>query len=118
MIDSLEHPVASAFVTWLPASEGGRASGPPSAAVYAANCTFALGGERETVPGWAATTEMFSVLIQRVGDGPNGAWLCNLDFLAADLVAAYLAPGVHMIVMEGPKVVGDATICEVFDPER
>jgi hypothetical protein len=123
MIDNLEHPAASALVTWLSAAEGGRASGPPSAPVYAANCEFALGGKRETVPGWPATAELFSVLIQRVDDAPEGAWLCNVDFFAKDLVAAYLAPGAHMIVMEGPKVVGDATICEVFntderDPER
>lgn len=34
------------------------------------------------------------------------------------LVADYVAPGAHMIVMEGPKVVGDATICEVFDTDE
>ena len=123
MIDNLETPAASALVTWLTASEGGRASGAPTAPVYAANCTFPLGGERDTVPGWPATAEKFSVLIQRVGDGPNGAWLCNVDFFAMDLVTAYLTPGARMLVMEGPKVVGNATIYEVFDtiptdPER
>lgn len=113
MIVNIENPVASAYVTWLPASDGGRVSGPPSVAVYAANCAFPLGGERETLPGWPATAEKFSVLIQKIGDGPDGAWICNLDFFAPDLVASYLTPGARMLVMEGPRVVGTATIREV-----
>jgi hypothetical protein len=115
MIEKIENPVATAYVTWLPASAGGRTSGPPTSPVYAANCTFPLGGERETVPGWPATAEKFSVFIQKIGDGPGGAWQCNLDFIAPDLVATHLAPGALMLVMEGPKVVGEATVIEVFD---
>ena len=115
MIENIQNPVARASVTWLPASAGGRSSGPPTAPVYAANCTFPLGGERETVPGWPATAEKFSVFIQRIGDGAGGAWFCNLDFMSPDLVATYLSPGAPMLVMEGPSVVGEATITEVLD---
>jgi hypothetical protein len=114
MIEKIGNPVARAHVTWLSASAGGRTSGPPTAPVYAANCTFPLGSERETVPGWPATAEKFSVLIQKISDCPDGAWQCNLDFIAPDLVAAYLSQGASMLVMEGPKVVGEATIIEVF----
>lgn len=89
-------------------------SGPPTARVYAANCTFPLGGERELVPGWPATGEMYSLLLQKRTELPNGAWLCYADFLALDLVAEYLRPGAQMIVMEGPKVVGYGRIQEVI----
>lgn len=113
-MESIGTPVASAYVTWLPTSDGGRVSGPPTAPVYAANCTFPLGGEPVLVPGWPATAEKFSVFIQKVGDGPEKAWLCNLDFIAPELVADYLKVGAQMFVMEGPKIVGAATIVEVF----
>lgn len=113
MIDSLQNRIATARVTWLPASEGGRASGPPTASVYAANCAFPLGGEREILPGWPAAAVKFSVLIQKVGEDPDG-WLCDLDFFAPELVVPYLAPGAPMLVMEGPKVVGEAVIREVL----
>lgn len=116
MIENLENRMASALVTWRTAAEGGRASGPPTAPVYAANCAFPLGGERETVPDWPATAEKFSILIQKVGE-PSDGWLCDLDFFAPDLVMPYLVPGALMLVMEGPKVVGEATIQAVFaDP--
>jgi len=115
MIENIENPVAIALVDWLQPSAGGRTSGPPTAPVYAANCTFPLGGERETVPGWPATAEKFSVFIQKVDDGPDGAWICKIDFIAPDLVAPYLGRGVQMLVMEGPKVVGQATITDVFE---
>lgn len=114
MIDNLDAPAATALVTWLTREQGGRVSGPPTGPVYAANCTFPLGGEAETVPGWPANAEIFSLLLQKVESVDSGAWLCKIDFFARDLVAGYLAPGADMLVMEGPKVVGTATIEDVF----
>jgi len=114
MIDNIEAPAATATVTWFAPDEGGRSSGPPSGAVYAANCAFPLGGEPETIPGWPATAEKFSLLLQKIEERADRSWLCKVDFFAPDLVAAYLSRGAQMLVMEGPKVVGDATIEEVF----
>jgi len=116
MIENIDTPAATALVTWLTPEQGGRRSGPPTAPVYAANCSFPLGGEAETVPGWPATAEKFSLLLQKLDVTDTGAWLCKIDFLARDLVAGYLVPASSMLVMEGPKVVGNATIEEVFLP--
>lgn len=113
MIDNIETPVAIASVTWLPLSAGGRTSGPPTASVYAANCAFP-GGEHESDSGGPATAEKFSIFIQKVRGEPEGAWICEIDFVAPDLVAPYLRPGAQLLVMEGPKVVGHATIQDVF----
>lgn len=115
MLENIDTPVATARVTWLAPEEGGRRSGPPAAPVYAANCTFPLGGEAATIPRWPATVEKFSLLLQKVGEQPDSTWLCNIDFFAPGLVASYLVAGAPMLVMEGPKVVGRALITEVFD---
>ena len=48
VIRSIDAPAADALIRWLPADQGGRQSGPPTAPVYAADCTFPLGGETET----------------------------------------------------------------------
>lgn len=117
MIEHIERPAANVTVVWLPASEGGRASGPPTVPVYAANCAFPLGNDVEVMPGWPATAEKFSLLLQKIDERPDGIWFCNVGFLAPDLVAPYLSPGASMLVMEGPKVVGTATIHEVFIAE-
>lgn len=114
MIENLDAPAATALVTWLTPEQGGRLSGPPTATVYAANCSFPLGGEAEAVPGWPATAEKFSLLLQQVETMTSGAWLCKIDFLARELVADHLIPSAVMLVMEGPKVVGHAAIQEVL----
>ena len=114
MIDNIEEPVASAIVTWPSPEQGGRRSGPPTAPVYAANCTFPMGGEAEVATDWPATAEKFSLLLQLVTEMPTGAWACKLDFLARDLAIRHLRPGARMLVLEGPKVVGHARIVEVF----
>jgi hypothetical protein len=118
MIESIESPVASAVVRWRSPEVGGRKSGPPSAPVYAANCSFP-----DALPENSAESgvgSIYSIFIQKVHDLPDGQWLCNLDFIAKALVAKYLLPGSPMLVMEGPvDVVGDAVVVEVFsDRER
>lgn len=114
MMDDIQAPAAIVHLRWLSAAEGGRQSGPPTVPVYAANCTFPLGGEPETVPGWPATAEKFSVLIQKVGEAPDRVWICKIDFFALDLVAGLLRNEAKMLVMEGPKVVGHAKVTDVF----
>lgn len=116
VIDHIATPVAIVVVSWLGAEQGGRRSGPPTAPVYAANCTFPLGGEEELIPGWPATAQLYSLLLQKREEFADGTWLCSVDFFARDLVAPYLKRGASMYVMEGPKVVGFATVQDV-DPE-
>jgi len=114
MRDEIAEPLAMGTVSWLSHAQGGRSSGPPTAPVYAANCTFPLGGEEELIPGWPATAEEFSALLQRTGENADGTWECRIGFLAPDLVSEYLRPGAIMLIMEGPtKVVGQAIIREV-----
>ena len=113
MIDNIDAPAAWADVRWFSAAEGGRSSGPPTADVYAANCAFPLGGELELVPGWPATAESYSVLVQKLTERDSRRWRCALDFFAHDLVANFVTVGAQMLIMEGPKVVGEAVITEV-----
>jgi hypothetical protein len=113
MIDDIEKPVAHAVVTWASAEMGGRKSGPPTAPVYAATCTFVHGGDAEIQPDWPAQGEHFSILIQRTETLPGGAWICKIDFLVRDLVAPSIHLGALLLIMEGGKVVGTAAITAV-----
>jgi hypothetical protein len=114
MITDIPEPWALATVNWLTAEQGGRSSGPPTAPVYAANCVFPLGEDAALVPGWPAAGEMFSLLLQKRREQPDGTWLCAVDFLVREAVVPYVVRGAPMLVMEGPKVVGRAVIEDVF----
>jgi hypothetical protein len=113
MITEILTPAAWAEVRWLSSAAGGRRSGPPTAPVYAANCAFPLGGEAELVPGWPATAEKYSLLLQKLAERDDGTWSCALDFLARDLVAAAISCGGEILVMEGPKVVARGVVIEI-----
>lgn len=113
VIQEISSPIAWADVYWRSATDGGRKSGPPTAAVYAANCTFPLGGEADLVPGWPSTAEKYSLLLQQLEIRADSSWYCAIDFLARDLVTDYLVVGATMLIMEGPRVVGDALIRKI-----
>lgn len=117
MRDRIDRPVAHAVVSWLSAEQGGRRSGPPTAPVYMATAVFPLGGERETQPGWPATADKLSVLLQAVPGAAEGAGLYKVDFLVRDLARPFLHPGAEMVVTEGPKVVASAVIRDVLAEE-
>lgn len=110
MMTEIAEPMATGTVQWLTAEQGGRRSGPPTVPVYIANCTFPLGGEADLVPGWPATAEKFTLLLQKNTENHDGSWECWFGFIAPDLVSEYLVVGADMLIMEGPKVVGHATI--------
>jgi len=114
MINNIEHPMAIAAVSWLSAQEGGRQSGPPTAAVYAATCVFPLGGDDEVLPGWPAAGDAFSILLQSVDPGVHGSGDYKVDFLARDLVRPFVRPDADVLIMEGPRIVGRARIAEVL----
>jgi hypothetical protein len=113
VIEDLKEPLAHAVVTWVSPEMGGRRSGPPSGALYAATSVFVRGGDAEVQPGWPLGADQFSVLVQMTETLPGGAWLCKVDFLARDLAAPLVRPGVVLLIMEGPKVVATAVITAV-----
>jgi hypothetical protein len=117
MIEEISAPVAHAVVMWVPAADGGRRSGPPTARVYAATCIFVMGGDREVLPGWPTGAEHLSILLEEVETLPGGARLCKVDFLARDLARPYIHPGQPLLVMEGPKVVASAVIKDVAEED-
>jgi len=111
--------MAVASVAWLTEKEGGRKSGPPTAPVYAATCVFALGSDSEVQPGWPATGDALSILLQAVSTAANGSGTYKVDFLARDLARPLLHVGADVLVMEGPTVVARAVILEVTgSPEQ
>lgn len=113
MIKSIDHPMALAVVRWRAASDGGRVSGPPTAAVYAATAVFPRGEDESLLPGWPGSGEHLSVLLQLVEQSQSGG-VYKVDFLARDLAQPLIQRSANMLIMEGPRVVGDATIQEVF----
>lgn len=94
---------------------GGRRTGSPTAPVYASTAVLLLGGEAELIPGWPSNREDFSVLIEKVSDGADGAWYCAVDFLARDLVADKVRLGVELVVFEGTKIVARGSFVKVAD---
>jgi hypothetical protein len=117
MIEQISAPVAHAVVTWVPAADSGRRSGPPDARVYAATCVFVMGGDREVLPDWPAGAEHLSILLEEVETLAGGARLCKVDFLARDLARPYIHPGQPLLIMEGPRVVANAVIRDVAEED-
>jgi|SRR5215470_11997073 len=115
MIDEIREPLALASVRWVPPTQGGRSSGSPTARVYAATAVFRLGNDEELVPGWPATADHISILLQKVGTLPTGEDLSRVGFLAPDLARPYVKTGAELVILEGPKVVANAIVREIFE---
>jgi hypothetical protein len=113
MIEDIVEPAAFAVVRWLSPAQGGRRSGPPAAPVYAATCIFPLGDVHEVHPDWPRGVEQLSILLAEVERLPNDDRVCKVRFLVPDLAQPFLHPGAEILVMEGPKIVGNAVIREV-----
>ncbi|WP_007024985.1 hypothetical protein [Saccharomonospora iraqiensis] len=115
MLSEIGNPVATARMRWIPAEEGGRASGPPTAAVYASTTTFRTGDPVEQDAGWPATDpRTTSVLLQRVEPEPHEVERSKVGFLAPEQARPYLREGAELVVLEGPKPVAEAVITEVL----
>lgn len=93
MIENIDVPVATARMRWRTAEEGGRRSGPPTAPVYAATCVFPLGGEEAVQPGWPATADKLSILLQEVERRRDGERLYKVGFLFPRLRGSSFIPG-------------------------
>jgi hypothetical protein len=114
MIEEIKDPVASVSIRWVSADQGGRRSGPPTAPVYAATAVFALGDDASVRPGWPATADQISILVQRQGELSDGSDGAVIDFLAPELAQPFMHRGAGLVIMEGPKVVAHATVTEVL----
>ena len=114
MIENIDVPVATARLKWRTAEEGGRRSGPPTAPVYAATCVFPLGGEEAVQPGWPATADKLSILLQEVERRRDGERLYKVGFLVPETAREFVHPGARLLVTEGPKVVASGVVEDVF----
>jgi hypothetical protein len=110
----IENPDAMADVVWVPAGQGGRRTGPPTAPVYQSTAVFETLDERECVPDWPAKASAVSILLQRIGLGASGIERARIAFIAPDLARPSLRVGARILVMEGPKVVAELTVREVL----
>lgn len=115
VVEKIESPVAEAVVRWCGADEGGRRSGPPSAPVYMATAVFVLGDDVEVQPGWPASADQVSILLQKTGELDDGRWHCLVGFLVPELARPHLRLGAELLVLEGPHTVATACIDTVFD---
>lgn len=117
MMTRIAEPLAEAIVTWRTAEQGGRRSGPPTVPVYAATAVFVRGGDREIQPGWPASADQLSILLEQTAVREDDARECKVDFLVRELAIAQLAPGVEILVLEGPRVVASARVTTVHLPQ-
>lgn len=113
MMEKIEDPVAEAVVSWRSADEGGRKSGPPTALVYMATAVFVQGDDRELQPGWPASADQLSILLEEIAVRGDGSRTCKVDFLVRDLALPYLVPGSEILILEGPRVVASAHVSTV-----
>lgn len=100
-LTTIEHPMARIALRWRTAAEGGRRSGPPTAAVYATTCCFPSACEGDPV---------MSILIEATPPDPDGRATARVGFLAPHLAAPHLRPGARILVLEGPRVVAEAVV--------
>ena len=113
-MEKIESPVAEGMVLWRTPDEGGRRSGPPTAPVYMATAVFVQGGEEEVQPGWPASADKLSILLQeteRLGDDRRR---CLIGFLVSELALPHMRPGAELLVLEGPRTVAHVKIETMF----
>lgn len=103
--------LAKALVHWLGSDQGGR-SKPPSGSIYAATGRFA---DRED--------ELFSVVLRfppkktlqmhSLPELQQSLDEAELGFLAPELIEKKLAPGMKLLITEGPRIVAECEIQSV-----
>ena len=116
MVRHISSPLAYGRVTWLAAEAGGRRTGPPAGPHYAATAVFlGVRQQLEGAPSEPHVDEHWSILLE--WRDPVAGWSGDvmIDFLAKDLVAPLLAPGVRLGVMEGTRLVGEVVVTGVAE---
>jgi hypothetical protein len=109
----ISEPMAHADVRWVSPEAGGRRSGPPTADVYAATAIFVMGDDAEVQPGWPSGAQHLSILLQRANELTGESGRYKVDFLARGLAWPLIHPGAELLIMEGPKIAGNAKITDV-----
>jgi hypothetical protein len=109
----LKTPLAVVALRWVPESDGGRVSGPPTAPVYAATAAFCPDATTHVGPD----ADLMSVLLQRTASLPDGTETANISFLAPALAEPLLTVGAPLLITEGPRVVAHATVQELLHPQ-
>jgi hypothetical protein len=84
-MEKIESPVAEGLVVWRTHDEGGRRSGPPTAPVYMATAVFVKGCEEEVQPGWPASADQLSILLQETKRLADDRRRCLVGFLVPEL---------------------------------
>lgn len=114
VLKEIESPAAEGLVVWRAYEEGGRRSGPPTAPVYMATAVFVRGGEEAVQPGWPASADQLSILLQEVERLDGHRRRCLVGFLVPELALPHLRPGAELLVLEGPRTVAGARIDTVL----
>ena len=85
----------------------------PHGDVRAVNCAFFAGDD-------ASAEHYMSILLERTTDNEPGrkAVRYGVDFIARELAYPYLEPGVELLIMTGPTVLGRAKVIEVLKDAR
>lgn len=83
--------------------------------MYAATCVFPLGGEEEVQPGWPATADKLSILLEEAEGSGGDERRYKVGFLVPELAKPFVHAGAEVLVTEGPKVVAAGVVEEVFD---
>jgi len=110
MMEKIESPVAEGVAVWRTHAEGGRRSGPPTAPVYMATAVFVQGREKEIQPGWPASADQLSILLQETERLDDDHRRCLVGFLVPELALPHLRPGAELLVLEGPRTVAQVRI--------
>ncbi|MFF1921999.1 hypothetical protein ACFVW8_15675 [Streptomyces sp. NPDC058221] len=78
-----------------------------------ATAVFVRGDDRELRPGWPASADHLSILLEETAVHEDGSRTCRVDFLVRDLALPYLVPGGEILILEGPRVVASARVSTV-----
>jgi hypothetical protein len=117
-MERINSPVAEATIRWHSADEGGRRSGPPTAAVYMATAVFIDGDDTDVLPGWPASADQLSILLQETRQLDDGRRRYLVGFLVPDLARPHLHVGAELLVLEGPRTVASARLEAVFAKDK
>jgi hypothetical protein len=109
-------PVGCGFVSWVPASRGGRQTGPPVGPDYRVTAVFAE--SLADAAGPAHADEHFSIWLRFLGEATEAEPTpVEIDFLYREGLPP-LAPGVPFMVMEGGRVVAKGVFEQVGSVEH
>lgn len=80
-----------------------------------ATAVFVQGGEDEVHPGWPASADQLSILLQETKRLDDDSRCCLVGFLVPELALPYVHAGAELLVLEGPRVVAGVRIETVLD---